>query len=65
MIYDVEIRSVIIKEKNNKESCGFVFINEAVVPTIICEGGLCETEYFRAKAEFLSESQKVNKKSFK
>ena len=32
-----------------------------VVQTIICEGGLCETEYFRANAEFLSESQKVKK----
>ena len=47
-----------LKEKK-KKNCAFVFINEAVVPTIFCEGGLCETEYFRAKAEFLSESQKV------
>ena len=32
-----------------------------VVQTIICEGGLCKTEYFRANAEFLSESEKVKK----
>lgn len=39
----------------------FAITRMRVVQTIICEGGLCETEYFRANAEFLSESQKVKK----
>ena len=39
----------------------FAITRMRVVQTIIFEEGLCETEYFRANAEFLSESQKVKK----